>query len=252
MTAVANGTPLIELQNVSKSYGTKQAVRDLSLTVRPGELFAFLGPNGAGKTTTIKMLTGLLRPTSGRISIAGLDVSRNGEQVRQMISYVPDQPHIYEKLTGREFLSFTTDIYGLSGPEVRSHQQELIELFEMSRYVDDLVETYSHGMRQRLAFAAALVHRPRALIVDEPMVGLDPKSMRIVKDLFRRYADQGACVFMSTHTLAVAEEVADRIGVIDRGTMIRNGTLEELRGSTANGASLEDMFLSWTAQAARP
>lgn len=244
----AEGVPLIQLEHVSKRYGDKLAVVDLSLEIPAGELFAFLGPNGAGKTTTIKMITGLLRPTAGSVRVAGFDMAGNAEQARRTISYVPDQPYLYEKLSGRDLLRFVRDIYRLAGPETMQYEEVLIETFAMNSYVDDLIETYSHGMRQRLAFAAALLHEPRVLVVDEPMVGLDPKSMRIVKNLLRETARRGTAVFMSTHTLAIAEEVADRIGIIHRGRLIRCGTMAELRAETADALSLEDFFLQVTAE----
>lgn len=242
--------PLIQLESVWKQYGEQWAVADLSLEVAAGELFAFLGPNGAGKTTTIKMITGLLRPTRGRVVVAGFDMSGNAPAARRQISFVPDQPYLYDKLTGREFLRFTADIYGLLPADVVEYQRFLIETFEMSGYLDNLIETYSHGMRQRLVFAAALLHRPKVLVVDEPMVGLDPKSMRIVKDLLRQCARAGTAVFMSTHTLGIAEEVADRIGILHRGRLIRCGTLAELRQRVGHDGTLEDFFLLVTAEAA--
>lgn len=239
-------SPLVEFLGVSKSYGPKPAVVDLTLTLYPGEVFAFLGPNGAGKTTTIKMMTGLLRPSAGVVRVAGSASAFDSSAARQALSYVPDQPHVYEKLTGREFLDFVRELYGLSGPEVALDVDRLVAVFEMNGFLDDLAETYSHGMRQRLAFAGALLHRPKVLVLDEPMVGLDPKSMRIVKDLLRREASAGMCIFMSTHTLAIAEELADRVGIIQRGRLIRCGTLAELRAEFVGGQTLEDFFLDVT------
>jgi len=244
-------TPLVEFLNVSKNYGPKPAVVDLNLTLHPGEVFAFLGPNGAGKTTTIKMMTGLLKPSAGAIRIAGAENAFDSAAARQVLSYVPDQPHVYEKLSGREFLEFVRELYGLSGAEVNGDVDRLIDVFELDDFLDDLAETYSHGMRQRLAFAGALLHRPKVLILDEPMVGLDPKSMRIVKDLLRKEAVAGMTVFMSTHTLAIAEELADRIGIIQRGRLIRCGTLAELRAEFVGGQTLEDFFLDVTREGAR-
>jgi ABC-2 type transport system ATP-binding protein len=239
---------MILLEHVSKHYGLKLAVDDLSLRIEPGEVFAFLGPNGAGKTTTIKLITGLLKPTKGRVIVAGHDMSLNSVESRRQISFVPDQPHLYEKLTARDFLDFTRRIYGIDGPESLRYQEELIDIFEMRHFCDDLIETYSHGMRQRVVFASALVHRPKALVLDEPMVGLDPKSMRIVKDLMRETARSGSAVFMSTHTLSVAEEVADQIGIIRKGRLIHCGTLDELRAQQTTAGSLEDFFLEVTAE----
>ncbi|WP_145262633.1 ABC transporter ATP-binding protein [Planctomycetes bacterium Pan216] len=247
---MANGAGIaIQIDHVSKDYGSKRAVHELTLEIPEGELFACLGPNGAGKTTTIKMITGLLRPTIGHVHVAGFDMSSPSIDARRSISFVPDQPYLYDKLTGRDFMQFTADIYGISPEQAAEYGEELIETFEMTHYVDDLAETYSHGMRQRLVFAAALLHRPRVLIVDEPMVGLDPRSTRIVKDLLRRITNEGTTVFMSTHTLNIAEELADRIGIINHGRLVRLGTLEELRYAGADGLSLEEFFLQVTAEA---
>jgi ABC-2 type transport system ATP-binding protein len=240
---------VIELADVSKCYGTNWAVRELSLTVRGGELFVFLGPNGAGKTTTLKIMTGLLRPTTGRVRVAGFDMASQADAACRYLRYVPDQPYLYDKLTGREFLEFTRDIFALSGPLGDAEQERLIQTLEMVDYIDALIETYSHGMRQRLVFAAALVHRPKVLIVDEPMVGLDPKSIRIVTNLLRESVASGTAVFMSTHSLAMAEDVADRIGILHRGRLVRCGTLQELQQNGAAGMSLEDFFLHVTAEA---
>lgn len=238
--------PIVEFAGVSKNYGPKPAVVDLTLSLYPGEVFAFLGPNGAGKTTTIKMLTGLLRPTAGTIRVNGAASAFESAEARQILSYVPDMPHVYEKLTGREFVEFIRELYGLSGPEVNAEIERLVRVFELEGFFDDLAETYSHGMRQRLAFAGALLHRPKVLVLDEPMVGLDPKSMRIVKNLLRREAAAGMTVFMSTHTLAIAEELADRVGIIQRGRLIRCGRLQDIRGEFAAGHTLEDFFLEIT------
>jgi len=237
---------MITIDNVTKRYGPKVAVQELSLEVPEGELFAFLGPNGAGKTTTIKMICGLLFPTSGTVSVGGFNLVTRGDQARALISYVPDQPFLYEKLTGREFLQFTADLYGMS-PE-RSHEKiaEVVALFHLEEFADDLTERYSHGMRQRTVFAAALVHEPKLLIADEPTVGLDPKSVRELKTLLRELAGNGTTVFLSTHTLDIAEELADRIGIIDRGRLLGCGTLDDLRSQAAMDGSLEDLFLKIT------
>lgn len=243
--------PLIELSAVSKRFGEKQAVNAIDLSIHSGEVFAFLGPNGAGKTTTIKMITGLLKPTSGRVFVGGHDMSSNSLEARRSISYVPDQPHLYEKLSGTDFLEFTRGVYGATDPASKAYQDELVGIFEMRDWCDDLIETYSHGMRQRVAFASALIHRPKVLVLDEPMVGLDPKSMRIVKNLMRQTADAGAAVLMSTHVLAIAEEVADRIGIMQHGRMIRCGTLNELKAMRPTGTTLEDFFLEVTAEASQ-
>jgi ABC-2 type transport system ATP-binding protein len=239
---------MIELHDVSKLYGDKLAVDGLTLTISRGELFAFLGPNGAGKTTTIKMLCGLLFPSRGTIRIGGYDVQKQGDLARQIISYVPDQPFLYEKLTGREFLEFIREMYGMDPVQGRKRIAELIEVFELDSFVDDLTESYSHGMKQRTVFAAALLHQPEVLIVDEPMVGLDPKSQRLVKNLMRQEVARGGTVFMSTHLLGDVEELATRIGIVHRGRLIGCGTLDTLRKQAAHDGSLEDVFLRLTAE----
>jgi ABC-2 type transport system ATP-binding protein len=241
---------MIDLIDVSKRYGNKLAVDRLNLRVAAGELFAFLGPNGAGKTTTIKMLCGLLFPTEGRVCIGGFDLQAEGDRARQQISFVPDTPYLYEKLTGREFLQFIADMYGMPRDEGRARIAAMIDLFSLTDFVDDLTERYSHGMRQRTVFAGALLHRPKVLIVDEPTVGLDPKSIRLLKDLLRREARQGTTVFLSTHSLDVAQELADRIGIINRGRLIGCGTLEELRKQADHEGTLEDVFLQLTEEEA--
>jgi ABC-2 type transport system ATP-binding protein len=241
---------MIDLHEVTKAYGTKLAVHRLSLRVEGGELFAFLGPNGAGKTTTIKLMCGLLFPTAGTVRIGGYDMSCDGDQARRLISYVPDQPYLYEKLTGREFLRFIADMYALTRGQAEQRIEEVIDLFSLDDFVDDLTERYSHGMRQRTVFAAALLHQPRLLIVDEPTVGLDPRSVRLLKDLLRREADRGATVFLSTHSLDIAEELADRIGIVEHGRLISCGTLDALRKQAALDGSLEDVFLKLTEEAA--
>lgn len=237
---------MIRLEHVTKRYGDFLAVNDLSLLVPPGELFACLGPNGAGKTTTIKMLCGLLRPTTGQVTVGGFDLSTHGDQARQLISYVPDQPFVYDKLTGREFLEFIAELYGMETTHARRRMGEVIELFHLREFVDDLTERYSHGMRQRLVFAAALLHEPKLLIADEPTVGLDPKSIRELKTLLRQLADAGTTIFLSTHTLDIAQELADRIGIMHHGELIGCGTLDELRSRAAHGGSLEDVFMRIT------
>jgi ABC-2 type transport system ATP-binding protein len=235
---------MIELRGVTKRFGTKCAVDQLDLEVRPGELFAFLGPNGAGKTTTIKMICGLLAPNSGSVRVGGFEAS--SQQARQLLGYVPDQPYLYDKLTGREFLKFVVDMYGLQPARSAQRIEELIAIFEMGDYVDELCESYSQGMKQRVVFASALVHEPRVLVVDEPLVGLDPKSARIVKDLFVAQARSGCAVLMSTHLLAIAEELADRIGIVDHGRMVTIGTLDELRVQLQHHGPLEELFLKLT------
>jgi ABC-2 type transport system ATP-binding protein len=237
---------MIEMNQVTRRYGSKVAMSALDLHIPPGELFAFLGPNGAGKTTTIKMMVGLLRPTQGFVRICGYDVVSDTRQVNMRTGYVPDEPYLYDKLTGREFLQFIAEIYHLPPQQARTGIAEQIERFSLNEFVDQLAESYSHGMKQRLVFAAALLHEPELLIVDEPMVGLDPRSMRLVKDLLRERSGHGGSVFMSTHTLAVAEEIADRIGVITNGQLIFLGTVGELREQLASDESLEQLFLALT------
>jgi len=237
---------MIELNLVTKKYGTKTAVDRLSLKIEAGELFAFLGPNGAGKTTTIKLMCGLLFPTSGTVKVGGFDLQKEGDQARQLISYVPDQPYLYEKLTGREFLQFISDMYGMEPKHGLGRIEAMIALFELGEFVDDLTERYSHGMRQRTVFAAALLHEPRVLIVDEPTVGLDPRSVRLLKDLLRREAAQGMTVFLSTHSLDIAQQLAGRIGIVEHGRLISCGSLDALRKEASLDGSLEDVFLKIT------
>ena len=235
---------MIELKGVTKLFGPKRAVDHLDLEVKAGELFAFLGPNGAGKTTTIKMVCGLLHPNSGTVKVGGFPSS--SQEARQLIAYVPDQPYLYEKLTGREFLRFVVEMYGIEPVHASRRIDELIGIFELDDFIDELCETYSQGMKQRVVFASALVHDPKVLIVDEPLVGLDPRSARIVKDIFVSQARSGVAVLMSTHLLSIAEELADTIGIVGSGKMLARGTIGELRSSLQSKESLEDMFLQLT------
>ena len=237
---------MIELEQVTKTFGNKVAVDNLSLHIERGELFAFLGPNGAGKTTTIKLLCGLLFPSAGTIRVAGFNLKDQGEQARRLISYVPDQPFLYEKLTGREILQFIADMYGMERRHARERMEEMIAIFSLGDFVDDLTEQYSHGMRQRTVFASALLHEPEVLIVDEPTVGLDPRSVRLLKDLLRQETAKGVTVFLSTHSLDIAQELADRIGVVGLGRLIGCGTLDTLRKQAAMDGSLEEVFLKLT------
>ncbi len=242
---------MIEFRGVSKRYGSKLALERLDLTIRAGEMFAFLGPNGAGKTTSIKLICGLLFPTEGQVLVGGYNVVSEGDKARALISYVPDQPYLYDKLTGREFLQFIASLYGLSKKTGAERIAQMIELFGLHEFVDELTERYSHGMRQRTVFAAALVHKPKVLIVDEPTVGLDPKSIRLLKDLLIAEVRGGTTVFLSTHSLDIAQELADRIGIVERGKLISCGTLAELRQKAALDGSLEEVFLKLTEEAAR-
>jgi ABC-2 type transport system ATP-binding protein len=238
---------MIEFENVSRTYGRKLAVDRFTLTVPSGELFALLGPNGAGKTTTLKMLTGLLRPTEGAMRVCGHDLVADVRQATRSIGYVPEEPFLYDKLSGREFLEFAAQMRGLNGAEAKERIRQESEYFNLGEFIDNLAETYSHGMKQRLVFASALLHSPPVLVIDEPMVGLDPRSVRLAKDRLRAMADAGATVFMSTHTLDIAEEIADRIGIMDRGRLHFLGTLSDLQGELAlHQASLESLFLELT------
>ncbi|MBM4073256.1 MAG: ABC transporter ATP-binding protein [Planctomycetes bacterium] len=237
---------MIELAHVTKKFGAKMAVDDLSLHIEAGEVFAFLGPNGAGKTTTIKMMCGLLFPSAGTVRMAGFDMKSDSEKARRLISYVPDQPFLYEKLTGREVMQFIADMYGMEPAHGRQRIEDMIDTFGLREFVDDLTERYSHGMRQRTVFACALLHEPSVLIVDEPTVGLDPRSVRLLKDLLRLEAQRGATVFLSTHSLDIAQELADRIGVVASGRLISCGTLNTLRQQAAMDGSLEEVFLKLT------
>lgn len=237
----------IELANVTKAFGAKRAVDHLTLAVSQGELFAFLGPNGAGKTTTIKLIAGLLKPNRGTVRVCGQALGTDGEAVRSRLAYVPDSPFLYEKLTAREFLQFVGEMYGVSGREFKRRFDELVERLGMTAFLDQLVETYSHGMKQRTVLASALIHKPDILLIDEPMVGLDPRTVRTVKDLMLEMTREGRTVFMSTHTLDVAEAVADRIGIIHHGQLVAEGTLKQLREQASDQARLEDIFLRLTA-----
>jgi ABC-2 type transport system ATP-binding protein len=236
----------IDIRNLTKTFGTMKAVDNLSLVVDRGEFFCFLGPNGAGKTTTIKILTGLLRPTSGTALINGHDIIKDPVDAKRTIGYIPDHPHLYEKLSGREFMRFIAGIYGVDGLALARRTEELLEQFGISEYADQLVEDYSHGMRQKLIFSATFLHSPEVVIIDEPWVGLDPKSIRFVKDYLKARTSEGVSIFMSTHTLSIAEEIADRIGIIHKGKLVAIGTVNGIKASAAR--NLEDVFLELTAE----
>jgi ABC-2 type transport system ATP-binding protein len=238
---------MIEFDHVTRVYGDKTAVSDLSLSIPRGELFALLGPNGAGKTTTIKMLVGLLRPSHGAVRVCGFDLVADARNAHLHTGYVPDEPCLYDKLTGREFLWFIADMFGMPRHLATRRIGEEIEHFELAEFADDLAESYSLGMKQRLVFAASLLHDPDVLVLDEPMVGLDPRSVRIVKDLLKARTQEGMTVFMSTHTLAMAEEMADRMGIMVRGRLRFLGTVAELREQMAlETTSLEQLYLELT------
>jgi ABC-2 type transport system ATP-binding protein len=239
---------MIRLTSLTKKYGSFTAVDGIDLEVPQGELFGFLGPNGAGKTTTLRMIAGILRPTSGSIHIGGVDLAADPIRAKSKLGFIPDRPFIYEKLTGAEFLRFVAGLYEQEGPEVEHRARELLALFDLEEWRDELVESYSHGMRQKLIISSAFVHRPEVIVVDEPMVGLDPKAARILKDLFREYTRRGHTIMMSTHTLEVAEALCDRIAIIQGGRIRACGSMTELRVHAAEGDArgLEDIFLRLT------
>jgi ABC-2 type transport system ATP-binding protein len=238
---------MIEFQQVCRSYGDKVAVENLNLRVAPGELYSLLGHNGAGKTTAIKMLVGLIRPSRGTIHVGGYDLVTHTRDATALIGYVPDQPYLYDKLSGREILQFVARMYGMDGRQQDRALEREIERFELAEFVDQLTETYSHGMKQRTVFASALLRAPRVLVVDEPMVGLDPHSIRLVKDLLQREVAGGMCVLMSTHTLAAAEEISNRVGIMSHGRLMFDGTIGELREQfLGESRSLESMYLALT------
>jgi ABC-2 type transport system ATP-binding protein len=241
---------MIELKSLTKKYGDYKAVDDLNLYVKKGEIFGFIGPNGAGKTTTIKMIGGILAPSAGSITVAGIDMQKEPERAKSKIGFIPDRPYLYEKLTGREFLKFTADLYGVSADVFNKKAQQNLEMFSLAEWSDELIESYSHGMKQRLIMSAALLHDPEVIIVDEPMVGLDPMAIMMVKDLFQRLAHKGVTVFMSTHTLAVAEDICERIGVINKGHLIASGTTADLqRKANVTDTDLERVFVNLTTNA---
>jgi ABC-2 type transport system ATP-binding protein len=246
-------TSLIELTNLSKFYGEKIAANQINLQVYSGEVFGFLGPNGAGKTTTIKMIVGLLHPTKGQAKVAGYDVQSQPLQAKAASGYVPDTPNLYPKLSARELLRFVGQLYNIPPEQIDRRIEELLKLFDLDHAGDDTIDSYSHGMQQKTAIASALVHDPKVLVLDEPTVGLDPKSARLIKDMLRQMARRGSAVFLSTHILEIAERMCDRIGIIHNGELIAVGTMTELRNldheaapNLAGGATLEDIFLNLT------
>jgi ABC-2 type transport system ATP-binding protein len=240
---------MIELKSLSKRYGSFTAVDSIDLTVPKGELFGFLGPNGAGKTTTLRMIAGILRPSGGTVRIGDVDVTENPMAAKAILGYIPDRPYIYEKLTGAEFLRFVAGLYSQNGKDVEHRGRELLTLFDLDEWRDELVESYSHGMRQKLIISSAFIHKPDVIVFDEPMVGLDPKAARILKDLFREYTRRGHTIMMSTHTLEVAETMCDRIGIIQGGKIRALGTMDDLRASSATGTEgLEQIFLKLTGE----
>src|ERR1700738_178003 len=240
---------MIELKSLTKKYGSFTAVDSIYLSVPDGELFEFLGPNGAGKTTTLRMIAGILQPTSGSIHLAGIDLSANPLAAKAKLGFIPDRPFLHAKLAGAECLRFVAGMYGQDGDKVEHRGRELMALFDLEEWADELVESYSHGMRQKLIISSAFVHRPDVIVVDEPMVGLDPKAAKILKDLFREYTHRGHTIMMSTHTLEVAETLCDRVAIIAKGTIRACGTMAELRLSADAGTQgLEQIFLRLTGE----
>jgi ABC-2 type transport system ATP-binding protein len=238
---------MLRLEGLTKRYGSFTAVDGLDLEVPRGEIFGFLGPNGAGKTTTIRMVAGVLQPSAGRVLVDGVDLQRSPREAKRRVGYIPDRPFLYEKLTGAEFLRFVAGLWGEGGAAVEARAHRLLGLFSLADWKDELVESYSHGMRQKLLITSALLHRPSLVVVDEPMVGLDPRAARILKELLRTFADDGGAVFLSTHTLEVAEALCDRIAILAAGRVRALGTMEELREEARLGAAhLEEIFLKVT------
>lgn len=239
---------MISIKELSKSYnrGEIKAVQNLSIEVKPGEIFGFLGPNGAGKTTTIKMMIGLLKPDQGSVSIGGFDIQNDPLEVKKRIGFVPDQPEVYEKLTGLEYLDFMADTYGVSREKRLERMEALLEKFQMENAVFDLIQSYSHGMRQKIILIGSLLHDPEVIIMDEPMTGLDPKSSHALKEMMKRKCQEGKIMFFSTHVLEVAEKFCHRVGIINKGKLIALGTLEELQNQAQKKSSLENIFLELT------
>ncbi len=240
---------MIRLEQLTKLYGSFRAVDAISMHVPKGALYGFLGPNGAGKTTTLRMIAGILRPTAGTVRIGGHDISVDPISAKAKLGFIPDRPFVYDKLTGAEFLRFVAGLYGQDGQLVERRVDELLEIFELSTWKNELVESYSHGMRQKLIISSALIHRPEVIVVDEPMVGLDPRAARLLKDLFRGFTSRGGTILMSTHTLEIAEALCDRIAIIQGGKIVAHGTMAELRKQHEAGG-LEDLFMRLTGGAA--
>ncbi|OGP91371.1 MAG: ABC transporter [Deltaproteobacteria bacterium RBG_19FT_COMBO_43_11] len=241
---------MIELNNLTKDFGTTLAVNNLSLHVDAGEIYGFIGPNGAGKTTTIRMMGGIIEPTAGSIIIDGINMSKNPVAAKKIVGFVPDRPFLYEKLTGMEFLKFISDLYDVNPACLSRRAEELLKQFALWDWADEIIEAYSHGMKQRLIIAAALIHDPRVMVIDEPMVGLDPSGVRMVKDILKGMAARNIAIFVSTHTLSIAEDLCDRIGVIHKGILLAQGTVAELNFAAQTGeAKLEEVFLTLVREA---
>ncbi len=238
---------MISIQHLNKRFGTVQAVNDLSLEIPAGELFCFLGPNGAGKTTTIKMMTGLLRPDSGTIRIGGFDVQKQPVEAKRIMGYIPDMPFLYEKLTPVEFLKFVAGLYNVAPPDLSGHIESSLRQFGLQEARNALIGELSHGMRQRLLYIATFIHTPKVIFIDEPLIGLDPHSIRMIKNLLRAKVRDGMTILLTTHILALAEDIADRIGIISDGRLIALGKLGDLRTQSGDKGSLEDIFLNLTA-----
>lgn len=238
---------MITVENLVKRFGTFTAVDGVSIAVEPGQIHGFLGPNGAGKTTSIRMIAGLLKPDSGRILVNGHDLAREPEAAKASLGFIPDRPFIYDKLTAGEFLRFHGGLYGMDGGDTETRITEMLEIFELGRWQHELVESFSHGMKQRLVMSAAFLHRPKAVLVDEPMVGLDPRGARLIKDIFRRMASHGVAILMSTHTLEVAQEMCDLISIILKGKIIAHGTVADVRAMAGTAdEELTAVFLKLT------
>ena len=238
---------MIRLNNLSKHYGKTIAVKNINLSILRGEIFGFIGPNGAGKTTTIQMIGGLIAPTSGSVIIDNINMAAFPEAAKKKIGLIPDRPFLYDKLTGMEFLKFTADVYGVPESDFKEKAGSLLNMFSLYDRSDELIESYSHGMKQRLIMSAALLHDPLIIIVDEPMVGLDPAGIKMVKELFRKLSDKGTTIFMSTHTLILAEDLCHKIGVINKGELIATGTIDDLKEKVkTEKGNLEEIFFELT------
>ena len=238
---------MIAVENLVKRYGSFTAVDGISINVAPGQIHGFLGPNGAGKTTSIRIIAGLLKPTSGRVSVNGHDLATEPEAAKAALGFIPDRPFIYEKLTAGEFLRFHAGLYGMSDDDIDGRIKEMLEIFELGKWQNELVESFSHGMKQRLVMSAAFLHRPKAVLVDEPMVGLDPRGARLIKDVFRLMTQNGVAILMSTHTLEVAQEMCDVISIILKGRIIAHGTVPELQSMAGSPSEeLTAVFLKLT------